>query len=232
MSRSGRGRCPTRRGRRQRPVETSSSFTGASTPNELARLRPSRARARPVRGEAWLGVVGCSGRASAARGLPPLPGLSSALELELRTYVTDGGAPRHLAALSRGRATGCSSRRPNGPTVCRPITLGSNWRRSGDGCGSAPSATEASFEARLAGVGRWFAPGPTRSSTSSASATRSTAPTAAASTAPTATTPQLRVRRARVDSRRRDARAAPARGKPPRLLGGSQDTLRWPLEEL
>jgi uncharacterized protein YqjF (DUF2071 family) len=44
-------------------------------------------------GTAWLGVVPFSMRRVHARGLPPLPGLDAFSELNVRTYVTDGGKP-------------------------------------------------------------------------------------------------------------------------------------------
>jgi len=45
------------------------------------------------RGEAWIGIVPFGMRSVRLRGLPPIPGLSSSLELNVRTYVTCGGWP-------------------------------------------------------------------------------------------------------------------------------------------
>jgi uncharacterized protein len=58
--------------------------------SELARLLPSELELERYQGEAWLGAVACQASGLRARGLPPLPGLSSQSELELRTYVSDG----------------------------------------------------------------------------------------------------------------------------------------------
>lgn len=44
-------------------------------------------------GEAWIGVTPFRVSGLRARGLPPLPLVSSFLELNTRTYVTDGGKP-------------------------------------------------------------------------------------------------------------------------------------------
>ena len=44
-------------------------------------------------GEAWLGVVPFAMRGIRLRGVPPVPGTSAFLELNLRTYVTDGRRP-------------------------------------------------------------------------------------------------------------------------------------------
>jgi uncharacterized protein len=44
-------------------------------------------------GEAWIGITPFAVDALRARGLPPLPLLSSFLELNTRTYVTAGGKP-------------------------------------------------------------------------------------------------------------------------------------------
>jgi uncharacterized protein YqjF (DUF2071 family) len=60
---------------------------------ELVRLLPPELELERFAGEAWLGAVGFRVRNLRVRGLPPLPGLSSLVELELRTYVTDGERP-------------------------------------------------------------------------------------------------------------------------------------------
>jgi uncharacterized protein YqjF (DUF2071 family) len=65
----------------------------AVPPPELTRLLPPELTLDTFGGEAWLGVVAFRVRNLRLRGLPPLPGLSSLLELEVRTYVTDGVRP-------------------------------------------------------------------------------------------------------------------------------------------
>jgi uncharacterized protein YqjF (DUF2071 family) len=61
--------------------------------SDLARLVPPELELQTFAGEAWLGV-GCFPVTNLRlRGLPPLPGLSSLLELEVRTYVSDGDRP-------------------------------------------------------------------------------------------------------------------------------------------
>jgi len=62
-------------------------------PSELTRLLPPELELDTFGGEAWLGVVAFRVRNLRLRGLPPLPGLSTLLELEVRTYVTDGVRP-------------------------------------------------------------------------------------------------------------------------------------------
>ena len=44
-------------------------------------------------GSAWLGIVPFRMAGVHARGLPPIPGTSDFLELNVRTYVTDGVRP-------------------------------------------------------------------------------------------------------------------------------------------
>jgi len=60
---------------------------------ELSRLVPPELELERSDGDAWIGVVAFRVRNLRVRGLPPLPGLSSLLELELRTYVSDGARP-------------------------------------------------------------------------------------------------------------------------------------------
>ncbi len=60
---------------------------------ELARAVPPELELQRFGGEAWLGVVAFRVANLRLRGLPPLPGLSSSLEVEIRTYVTDGAQP-------------------------------------------------------------------------------------------------------------------------------------------
>ncbi len=74
-------------------AETREQLTLAHWPvpaGELLRFLPPELRPELFAGSAWLGAVGFRTRNLRARGLPPLPGLSSLLELELRTYVSDG----------------------------------------------------------------------------------------------------------------------------------------------
>lgn len=60
---------------------------------ELVRLLPPELELERCDGDAWLGVVAFRVENLRVRGLPPLPGLSSLLEVELRTYVSDGARP-------------------------------------------------------------------------------------------------------------------------------------------
>lgn len=60
---------------------------------ELERLLPSELELDTFAGEAWLGVACLRVANLRLRGLPPLPGVSSLLELEVRTYVREGGRP-------------------------------------------------------------------------------------------------------------------------------------------
>ena len=99
-SRGGPGRCPTSRGRRRRPGTTSSSPTGRSPLDELARLLPPELAADTFDGEAWLGIVRFRRRgpaparpAAAARALvvPAARGL----------HVRHGGRPAGRSGSSR-----------------------------------------------------------------------------------------------------------------------------------
>jgi uncharacterized protein YqjF (DUF2071 family) len=68
----------------------------AHWPIALAALRPlipEQLTIETFDGAAWLGIVPFSMRRVHARGLPPLPGLSTFPELNVRTYVTAGGKP-------------------------------------------------------------------------------------------------------------------------------------------
>lgn len=60
---------------------------------ELERMLPPELTLETFDGQAWLGVVCYRIRNIRLRGLPPLPGLSALLALEVRTYVTDGTRP-------------------------------------------------------------------------------------------------------------------------------------------
>jgi uncharacterized protein len=60
---------------------------------ELRALLPDGLDLDLYEGEAWIGVVPFRLSGLRARGLPPLPFVSSFLELNTRTYVTAGGKP-------------------------------------------------------------------------------------------------------------------------------------------
>jgi uncharacterized protein len=60
---------------------------------ELARSLPPGLPLDTFDGEAWLGIVPFRLEHLRLRGLPPMPGLSSLLQLEVRTYVTLDGRP-------------------------------------------------------------------------------------------------------------------------------------------
>ena len=55
--------------------------------DDLARLLPPDLPVETFDGEAWLGLIACRVEGFRARGLPPLPGLSSGPQLEVATYV-------------------------------------------------------------------------------------------------------------------------------------------------
>ncbi len=59
----------------------------------LARQLPPGLPVDTFEGEAWLGLVACRLEGLRARGLPPLPGLSSGPQLEVRTYVSPDDRP-------------------------------------------------------------------------------------------------------------------------------------------
>jgi uncharacterized protein YqjF (DUF2071 family) len=68
----------------------------AHWPIALATLRPlipEQLTIETFEGTAWLGIVPFTMRRVHARGLPPLPGLSTFPEINVRTYVTAGGKP-------------------------------------------------------------------------------------------------------------------------------------------
>jgi len=62
-------------------------------PGELKALIPAGLQLDTFDGKAWIGVVPFRMSGIRAHGLPPLPGLSSFPELNVRTYVTCGGKP-------------------------------------------------------------------------------------------------------------------------------------------
>lgn len=60
---------------------------------ELQRLVPESVELETFGGSAWLGVVAMLLTGLRLRGLPPLPGVSTFPELNVRTYVTRDGKP-------------------------------------------------------------------------------------------------------------------------------------------
>lgn len=65
----------------------------AHWPVDAAALRghiPPRLEVDSFRGQAWIGVVPFHMTGIRLRGLPPLPGTSAFIEMNVRTYVTDG----------------------------------------------------------------------------------------------------------------------------------------------
>jgi uncharacterized protein len=64
-----------------------------AAPESLRALLPEGLELDLYEGEAWFGVTPFRLSGLRARGLPPLPMLSSFLELNARTYVTTGGKP-------------------------------------------------------------------------------------------------------------------------------------------
>ena len=60
---------------------------------ELRKLVPKHVEIEEHDGSAWLGITPFRVAALRLRGVLPLPGLSSFLELNVRTYVTDGEKP-------------------------------------------------------------------------------------------------------------------------------------------
>jgi len=62
-------------------------------PKSLESLIPRRLKLDTYAGEAWLGIVPFEMRNVRPRCVPPIPGVSSFLELNVRTYVTLGGKP-------------------------------------------------------------------------------------------------------------------------------------------
>jgi hypothetical protein len=62
-------------------------------PSSLARFIPAGLQLQTFDGSAWLGVVPFLMSDVRARGLPRVPGTHRFLELNVRTYVTDGSRP-------------------------------------------------------------------------------------------------------------------------------------------
>jgi uncharacterized protein len=63
------------------------------SPDSLRELLPEGLNVDLFEGEAWIGVTPFAVTGLRTRGLPPLPFVSSFLELNTRTYVTAGGRP-------------------------------------------------------------------------------------------------------------------------------------------
>jgi uncharacterized protein YqjF (DUF2071 family) len=61
--------------------------------DELRRLVPDSVELQTFDGTAWLGIVAFLLTGLRVRGLPPIPGLSTFPELNVRTYVTDRDRP-------------------------------------------------------------------------------------------------------------------------------------------
>jgi uncharacterized protein len=64
-----------------------------ASPESLGTLLPDGLELDVFEGEAWIGITPFLVTGLRARGLPPLPLVSSFLELNTRTYVTDGERP-------------------------------------------------------------------------------------------------------------------------------------------
>jgi uncharacterized protein len=64
-----------------------------ASPASLGSLLPDGLELDLFEGEAWIGITPFAVTGLRARGLPPLPFLSSFLEVNARTYVTAGGKP-------------------------------------------------------------------------------------------------------------------------------------------
>lgn len=64
-----------------------------ASPDSIRALLPSGLELDLYEGEAWIAVTPFAVTGLRARGLPPLPFVSSFLELNTRTYVTAGGKP-------------------------------------------------------------------------------------------------------------------------------------------
>jgi uncharacterized protein len=97
----------------------------------LRPLVPSELPLDTYDGHAWLGVTPFEVRGLRARGTPPLPGLSSFPEVNVRTYVTVDGRPGiHFLSLDAdSRSAVAAARRVYGlPYHCAEIAV----RRSGE----------------------------------------------------------------------------------------------------
>jgi uncharacterized protein len=64
-----------------------------ASPDSIRALLPAGLELDLFEGEAWIGVTPFAVTGLRARGLPPLPFVSTFLELNTRTYVTAGGKP-------------------------------------------------------------------------------------------------------------------------------------------
>ncbi len=93
MSRIGRGRCRRGRGHRRSHGSTSRFCTGASSRRRFSVCCPGSVELQTFDGAAWLGITPFLLSGLRLRGLPPLPGVSTFPELNVRTYVTRDERP-------------------------------------------------------------------------------------------------------------------------------------------
>jgi uncharacterized protein YqjF (DUF2071 family) len=121
--------------------------------DELARMVAPELEVERFDGAVWLGIACLRVRNLRLRGLPPLPGLSTLLALEVRTYVTDGERPGiwllSLDATNR-LLVEAAKRRHRLPAYHARIELEGTWR-------------EQALEAERDGLGlsaRWTVSGP------------------------------------------------------------------------
>jgi uncharacterized protein YqjF (DUF2071 family) len=198
---------------------------------ELARLLPSELELETFAGEAWLGVVCFRVRNLRLRGLPPLPGLSSLLELETRTYVTDGARPGvwlfSLEATNR-LLVEAAKRRHRLPAYPAAISL----EPDGDGFEVDAVRDDLAFGARFDPAGRPFA-------APAGSLERFLCERFALYTADGGRIYRAelhhspwQIRRARATVERSTLVPLPVEGAPHALAAARQDLLVWPLEEL
>ena len=132
---TGRGRCPTRRGRRRRRATTSSSPTGASgSTRSRACCRPTFP-STPTTGTPGSASCRSASRTSACAACRPCRGSPSSSSTSARTSRSTAG-PACGCARSTSR-TPCCSRPRSAPTGCRP---------TGRGCRRAATATSGRCE--------------------------------------------------------------------------------------
>jgi uncharacterized protein len=95
----------------------------------LRQLLPAGLELDLYEGEAWLAITPFRVTGLRARGLPPLPFISSFLELNARTYVTDGEKPEMRAEWSGGEvAYDCRRHDSKG----RPAAFHARYRPNGE----------------------------------------------------------------------------------------------------
>jgi uncharacterized protein YqjF (DUF2071 family) len=66
----------------------------------LRPLVPAQLELDQFDGQCWVGVVPFRMSGVTGRTMPPLPGLSSFPELNVRTYVTHGESPAYISSVS------------------------------------------------------------------------------------------------------------------------------------